>query len=187
MNYKENDYELVYLVKEENEDALEILIKKYQPLLYKEASQYVSNKIEYEDLIQEGMIGLITAINGYNERKNVLFSTYAYLCIDKRIKNYIKKMNNKNNKMYNNSLSLDNNIECIDKKEPINELIEQEFFDSIIKFKNNLNFIESIVFDLKINGYSYNQISSILEIPEKKVDNILFKIRKNLKKYIFNP
>ena len=89
--------------------------------------------------------------------------------------------------MYNNSLSLDNNIECIDKKEPINELIEQEFFDSIIKFKNNLNFIESIVFDLKINGYSYNQISSILEIPEKKVDNILFKIRKNLKKYIFNP
>ena len=149
-------------------------IKKYQPLLYKEASQYVNNKIEYEDLIQEGMIGLIMAINGYDERKNVLFSTYAYLCIDKRIKNYIKKMNNKNNKMY-----LDNNIECIDKKEPINELIEQEFFDSIIKFKNNLNFIESIVFDLKINGYSYNQISSILEIPEKKVDNILFKIRKN--------
>ena len=30
MNYKENDYELVYLVKEENEDALKILIKKYK-------------------------------------------------------------------------------------------------------------------------------------------------------------
>ena len=52
-----NDYEIMYLVEEENDDARELLFEKYKPIIYrlaisyqKEAKQY---GLELEDLIQE--------------------------------------------------------------------------------------------------------------------------------------
>ena len=40
MKVEYNDYELVYLVREQNEAALDILIQKYSPLIGKIASSY---------------------------------------------------------------------------------------------------------------------------------------------------
>ena len=88
--YKDhNDYELLYLVSENNEDAKEIFFDKYKSIVELKAKKlypYVMNKgYELNDLIQEGMIGLSQAINDYKEQKNVQFSTFASICIERQI------------------------------------------------------------------------------------------------------
>ena len=98
MNYEEyNDYELVYLAKESNTDANEILFSKYSPIVYnysKMYEKYVKNSgLEANDLIQEGMLGLNSAINSFDESKNVLFYTYAATCIKRTMLSAIVKAN----------------------------------------------------------------------------------------------
>ena len=77
---KYNDYELCYLIKDNNDKALEIMISKYSPIVKSYANRYKDyvkdTSIEYEDLLQEGYIGLYKAIQNYKDDK-YLFYTYA--------------------------------------------------------------------------------------------------------------
>ena len=62
--YKEyNDYELLDFVAENNEDAINIIHKKYEPRVINMAKEYFSSNtnlgLEINDLIQEGRLGLI--------------------------------------------------------------------------------------------------------------------------------
>lgn len=61
---------------------------------------------QYEDLFQEGVIGLINASNTYNISKNIKFSNYAYCCIRNEIFHYIRK--NCINQFYVENEVLDN-------------------------------------------------------------------------------
>ena len=77
MDYKKlNDYEVVYMVRENDDEAREIIFNKYIPLVRRIASNYLTlakmARIEYEDLVQEGLIALNEAINKYNEYSGVL-------------------------------------------------------------------------------------------------------------------
>ena len=90
MDYKDyNDYELLDYIAEGNEDANNIIIKKYEPLIIKIANKMLpyckKSGLEQSDLIQEGMIGLNHAIDRYQEKENILFYTYAKKCIERKI------------------------------------------------------------------------------------------------------
>ena len=72
-----------------------------------------------------------------------------------------------------------------DKKSNIEEqIILEEFQEKIINFKNELNDTDAMIFELKLNSFSYREISILLDIDFKKVDNRLCLIRKKLKKYL---
>jgi len=61
-------------------DVREQIIKKYIPLVKYIASRVIIGKtkyIEYEDLVGYGMIGLMDALNKFDEKKGMKFSTYA--------------------------------------------------------------------------------------------------------------
>ena len=67
MDYKTiNDYELIYLVNEKNEDAFNIIFKKYENLINKYANYYYNNYkqkgVNKDELNQEGKIGLYMAL-----------------------------------------------------------------------------------------------------------------------------
>ena len=95
MDYRDfNDYELLSYIAENNEEANNILIKKYEPLINKIATKMIpyckSNGLDKNDLVQEGMLALNSAITNYNDSKNANFGTFAKLCIERRIANYIR-------------------------------------------------------------------------------------------------
>ena len=110
----ENDYELLYLISENNEEANEVIFKKYNPIIEYYAKKYlplVSNKgIDYNDLYQEGLIGLNSAIEGYRDQKDIKFSTFAFICIKRRIFSAIRIASRKKHSILNDSYSIEDNI-----------------------------------------------------------------------------
>ena len=81
MTVEYNDYELVYLVREQNEEALHIIIEKYSPLIGKIASSYYGIGYDYQDFFQEGRMAFIKAIYSFDENSNYSFYSYAMTCV----------------------------------------------------------------------------------------------------------
>ena len=72
----EEEIEIAKLVKESNE-AKQILIQSNLRLVVNIAKKYVDRGLDLLDLIQEGNIGLIKAVEKFDIRKQCKFSTYA--------------------------------------------------------------------------------------------------------------
>lgn len=194
MEYKDfNDYELVYYIHEGNEDANNILIKKYEPLINKVALRMLpyckSNGLELEDLVQEGMIGLNHAIERYQEQEDTLFYTYAKTCIERKIISVVLSSNRNKNKILNESVSYDDEENLIIKylqdknPSPLEEIVNIEIEENLLKkFKENLTDFEEQVFELHISGFKYKEIAKILDKTPKSIDNTIQRIKTKLKK-----
>ncbi len=191
MDYKKiNDYEVVYMVRENDEEAREIIFNKYIPIVRRIASDYLAlakmARIEYEDLVQEGLIALNEAINKYNERSGVLFYTFLCVCVERRILTYCRKMNSSKHYLLNTSLD-DEYIYSVSDNDVFeayfNEInLERKF----VSFKNLFDIVESNIFELRYNGFSYKEISKLLDIPVSTIDGKLCKIRRILKETLNN-
>ncbi|AKC63439.1 MULTISPECIES: FliA/WhiG family RNA polymerase sigma factor [Clostridium] len=71
-------------IADNNSYVKEEIVKKYIPLVKYIASRVIIGKtkyIEYEDLVSYGMIGLMDALNKFDESKGMKFSTYASIRI----------------------------------------------------------------------------------------------------------
>lgn len=76
---------------EENQAAREILISSYQPLIFKVVMQWQLDDCIVMDVIQEGTVGLIEAVERYDHERGVAFSLYAMHRIRGRMLNFIQK------------------------------------------------------------------------------------------------
>ncbi|MCI9110334.1 MAG: sigma-70 family RNA polymerase sigma factor [Bacilli bacterium] len=201
MNYRDlNDYELVSKVAE-NEEITDILFEKYMPLIRNVVKRlYDENQnsgLDFNDLVQEGMIGFSKAINTYNEHKDTLFFTYARKCIEHGIITSIINANRKKHSVLNNSLSMeapnkdeDDSIEKFisDKmSDPEAILLDFENVNILTKnLKQELTSFEEQVFDLRKSGFTYREIAEVLNVEPKRVDNALQRMKNKVKEYIEN-
>lgn len=192
----ENDYELLYLVEEENEDAKNMFFEKYKPLVEVTANKYyhyIRNKgYELNDLIQEGLLGLNNAIKDFKHQKNVKFITFASVCIERQIQSFIRNVTRQKHKVLNDSLSIDysndiNGRSLLDilfdpqnlnpEDSFISEEEEEELMDNI---KEILTDKEFEVFELRIQGFSYQEIAKLLNISTKSVDGTIYRIKNKI-------
>ena len=193
MDYKDfNDYELLNYIAEGNEEANNIIIKKYEPLITKIATKMLAycknNGLDKSDLIQEGMIGLNHAIDRYQEQENVLFYTYAKKCIERKIISVVISSNRNKNKILNESISYDDDENLLLKfiksntPSPEEEILNLELQeDLLIKIKEKLTDLEEQVFSLFISGFKYKEIAEILDKDEKSIDNAIQRIKVKIK------
>lgn len=198
MNYKDtNDYEMLYLIEDRNEEAYYYIYDKYAPLINKIAAFFYRKfrhiGIEYDDLYQEGMYGLGQAISEYKSTETALFYTMAFVCIKREMQRLIVRANRNKNLFNSNTLSLSETVyddltlegtmcnisDMVDYKYS-NDIYEK----SIVDIKYNLQGTHGLVFELKFNGFSNIEISLLLDLPYKKVDNSLRYIKNYLNKNI---
>ena len=71
------DEEMLKLIEQGDQQALEKMINKYEELVKMKASKFFMYGAEKNDIIQEGMIGLYKAIRDFNKQKNITFRTFA--------------------------------------------------------------------------------------------------------------
>ena len=197
MNYKElNDNELVYLCNENNEDAAYILVDKYKNCILSTLKEYLKDYniigLEVADLYQEGLIGLMRAINTFDEKRDVTFYTYANACIKSNLISAMRQTFRMKNRILNNSYSLDKLIEDTnssfyelfkDEKSNPDKLIsyEEEKNDLISTIKSKLSKSEKAIFELRLRGLSNKEISELIDKDKKYVENAMFRINKKYK------
>ena len=198
--YKEyEDEELLYLIGENNESAYDILYEKYKPIISLKTKKYVNygKKIglEYNDLFQEGMVGLSEAIRSYKDNKDTKFSSFATMCIDRKLLSTLKRLGRQKHAILNDSCSLDTTLNKEGKPlldflftledDPSSTLVGKEeikdFYESIY---DELSDFEKSVFDLKISGLDYKEISGLLNKSYKSVDGAIQRIKLKIKTMI---
>ena len=182
MKYKINDNELIYMIRENDEYYLNTLFKKYEPIVINICNTYYNScdylGVDYDDLKQECYIGLYNAYLKFNSSKNNTFYTYAVTCMKNHMKTYYRNINVKKNRVLNNSIFVDN-YDFVGDEYSIMGNLDNSFIDC----KNLFDLKHSIVFELRYNGFSYKEISKLLDIPISTVDSRLCKIRSILRKY----
>ena len=105
---KEEEIKYVTLANNGDIEARNILIEHNLRLVVFLAKKYENTKIDLEDLLSIGTIGLIKGINTYKLDKNIKLATYASRCIDNEILMYLRKTKKKRTEIsFEDSLSFD--------------------------------------------------------------------------------
>lgn len=61
-----------------DQTARDELVKRNMGIVFMVAKKYYSNRFSLEDSVQDGVVGLLIAINKFDLRKDVMFNTYAF-------------------------------------------------------------------------------------------------------------
>lgn len=137
INFKDyNDYELIYLIKEGNELALNCFFEKYEKFIIKIVRSYVYFKDErFDDFVQEGRILLYESIYKYDDFSNISFFSYFSIVLKRKIVKQLQ-LDNKNQYILCEDFVIDHSprrtIKRIEGKAFFNDELEIEIFDNCI-------------------------------------------------------
>ncbi len=85
-----NTLELIRKAQSGDMEAKNTLINQNYPLVKSVIKRYTQKGVEYEDLFQLGCVGFVKAINNFNPKFNVQFSTYAVPMIAGEVKRFLR-------------------------------------------------------------------------------------------------
>lgn len=148
-----------------------------------------------EDLIQEGMLGLLSAIREYDPTMNTLFKTYAEICIRRRLISAVKSASRMKHSPLNEGVSFDEILsgEALTghmptseqlRRTPEEQVLARERADEIFStYSRYLSKFESEIYKLFLNGMSYQEMSERTGRSVKSVDNAVQRIRRKLARH----
>lgn len=145
-----------------------------------------------EDLIQEGMLGLLSAIRQYDTNSEASFRTFAEHCIKNRLRSAVRTAARQKHIPLNEGVSFETilseesqNTMNISARSAEDIIITNEGIDRFYAaFSNGLSSLENRILSLYLEGLSYREISVKIGKSEKSVDNAVQRIRKKLAKLL---
>ena len=186
--------EIVIKAKNGDLESMETILQYFKPKVTAICREYFLLGADFDDILQEGMIGLYKAIVGYNEFKNDNFSSFATMCIHHQIQNAVKIANSKKHKPLNEyvSISIEGRLSENDEGpklilEANDKGVEQASLDKEHeknlhqKLKQELTNEQYGVLLMYLNGYSYTEMAQKYNITNKKVDNNIQAIKRKLR------
>lgn len=162
-----------------DEVALAAIIAQLMPAVRQYAARAVCPGLEFDDAVQEGIIGLFGAIETFSAGKAASFKTYAGVCIQNAVTSALRKAVRKKHAPLNNSVPLSEQ-QSIPGPEQIAEAGEA-YSHTLRTLHSRLSAKERQVLDLFLQQQSYAAIAARLNMTEKSVDNALQRIRSKLK------
>jgi len=150
-----------------------------------------------EDLIQEGMLGLLSAIREFDLSMNTSFKTYAEICVKRRIYSAIKSASRKKHEPLNDMVSLDDVLSDESnsgaasygeayRRTPEEQVLAREGVGEIIQtYSQCLSKFEVEILNLYLSGLSYSEIAEISGKTDKSVDNAVQRIRRKLARNLY--
>ena len=104
--YSLSDEDLVELAQKGNEDAKDILYSRYKSFIRAKAYPYFLMGADKEDLVQEGIWGLLNAIQRFDRSQSASFRSFLNICVTGAIFTAIKKAASDKNLPLNTYISL---------------------------------------------------------------------------------
>lgn len=173
--------------------AEEALVMRYHRLLRICARPYFLAGGDSEDLIQEGMVGLLAAIREYDSGKAASFRTFAEVCIKNRLISVIKAAARDKHIPLNNYVSFETPLFSGNgdhyaygaadqlQEDPEAILLGREAFQERMRaLEGQLSGFEASILRLYLNGLSYSEIAAEVNKSPKSVDNAVQRIRRKL-------
>ncbi len=156
----------------------ELQLQKWLPLVRSRANAFRGKGMEADDLIQEGLIGLLYAIRAYDADRGASFKTFAYICIT----NHLTSVMEKADKRIETVSIEDDDRQFIPDKDPQEVVVSREYLENwLADACKHLSEREEKVFSLYLSGYSYHSMAEMLGISEKAVDNALCRAKSKLR------
>lgn len=191
---QDTDLHLIQSIREgSNDSAKDQLVTKYLPMVRHIVRQQPKYLLEQEDLIQEGLIGLLKAIDEYRpELYDVKFSTFAYICILRRVYNALKMWQSKKCRVLTSAISLHVHLHSEESKTLMEtleqpgmspqEIVEEGWTNSRLKqvLEAHLSPVELAVIRLYMQGMNSTEIQKSLCLNAKVVDNARTRVRQKL-------
>lgn len=162
------------------------LLNKYSPLVKSIAAGFFISGATYEDLCQEGMVGLYSAIGSFQPAGGT-FSAYAYKCIRNSIIDAVKKSLGAKYSALNNFVPIVEISGEFSPSDPEDELIRREqrkeFLQKISKILSSYEFKVTVMY---LDGLTASEIAASLEKSAKSVGNALARAKHKLQKSYYS-
>ena len=179
--------------------SLETLLERYRRFVRAKARGYFLVGADFDDIEQEGMIGLYKAVRDFRSDRQASFRAFAELCITRQIITAIKTATRQKHQPLNQYVSIssvrgsdddsEHNVEILldDHRaaDPAEEVVSCERLDTIRRsMAEMLSGLEVDVLRLYVEGRSYQEIGEQLGRHVKSIDNALQRIKRKLETHL---
>lgn len=167
--YSLNDYELIYMIRDYDEFALDLLFAKYNGWIFKKINEFNIKGMDRDDFFMEAQMCLFEAVRKYKEEFNVCFFNFFNIIITRR---FIK---------LRNELSYDIYTEMPELyvKEDYSEYLSRIYYE--LGYELLKSDEERLIYkELYMLGSSPKEISKLYNINIKRIYNIIQKIKRVL-------
>lgn len=187
------DEQLICELRRGDREIMDFIMVKYKSMVRRKARAMFLLGGENEDLIQEGMIGLIKAVRDYDADQGASFSSFAETCVSRQMYSAIEASKRKKHLPLNSYISLyeegetegdGKGVPLIDTIEPQQEndpealYFSREYTEAFVEqLKESLSPFEDHVLYLHLMGTDYRTIAELLDKSPKSIDNALQRIR----------
>ena len=193
------DDRLVELFRNGEVEALNLLLERYRRFVRSKARGYFLVGADFEDILQEGMIGLYKAVRDFRADRESSFRAFAELCITRQIITAIKTATRQKHQPLNQYVSLsglrvvddptDRSVEELlddhNAPDPADEVISLEGMAAMrASMAEMLSGLEVEVLRLYLEGRSYQEIGVELGRHVKSIDNALQRIKRKLEAHL---
>jgi RNA polymerase sporulation-specific sigma factor len=191
-----SDLELALLARDGDNAAFELILHRYHWLVRARARSYFLLGADYEDLLQEGMIGLFKAVRDFRQNGSP-FEAFAGLCITRQIITAVKTASRQKHVPLNSALSLEaarfdgdggrtiGDAVC-DPRAPFDAALMQtaELRAIMAVLRRHLSVFEYSALSLWLEGRSYEEIGHRLGKRTKSVDNGLWRVKCKIRRLL---
>ena len=150
-----------------------------------------------EDLIQEGMFGLIRAIREYRRDGTATFRTFAEVCIRNRLYSALRAAARNKHAPLNQSVSLDHpffdsdsyttGAFDISQTDPEQLIADRDYVTRILEnTRKQLSEFEARVLEYYLDGLTCQEIAEIVGRPPKSVDNAVQRVRRKTARQLYS-
>lgn len=177
--------------------AEETLVLRYSRLVRVCARPFFLAGGDSEDLIQEGMLGLLSAIREFRPNRGAHFRTFAEVCVRRRIISVVRAAAGGKHTPLNDSVSLDPSLVLANQdftsfgaayhqqRNPEDVVIHEENLSALEEaIQKELTRLEAQVLALYLSGLSYVEIAEEVRRSTKSVDNAVQRIRRKIAQYL---
>ena len=182
-----SDEQLCLLVQQGDRIAEEALVARYFGIVKSCSRPYFLAGGDVEDLIQEGMLGLLKAIRAFRPEQGVPFEAFARMCIVRRIYTAVKAATAAKHEPLNHSKTIAKTPLFDESSDTAHHAAtdpaclvigREEYREMQQKLTSLLSAFEARVLALYLNGCSYEEMATAVGKPVKSVDNAIQRIRR---------
>ena len=175
--------DLLALAQNGDETAVAALIARMMPAIRKGAAAATAPGLDFEDAVQEGLIGLFEAMHRYDAAAGMAFESFAAACITHAQQDARRAALRKKHAPLNFSVPLPDAEELPQLgPDPEEQAIASEQYAATIeRMQTELSPLERSVLLATLNGQTAAQIAQEKQLAPKAVANALARARRKLR------